>query len=377
MTVGEQAFVLLGGGVDAVDIVERVSRMGYRTVVIDRDEDAPAKPEAAEFLCASCYHEAPVLAALEDWAKKTKERPAAVMCAGVDAPHVAAAVAERWGLVGPSRRTAALSRDKYRQKEVLRRVWVRVPWYDSTRKLDVDAVDHLREDGWDLVVKPVDSRGGRGVIRLLPTVDTSWALGEAQAHSSVGEAIIERWITGAQVSAESIISGGRLLWTSLAERNYARLDEFAPYVIEDGSDMPLSDALDNCETLAAGRVNEQMQAAADAIGLLDGTLKGDVVLNGSMVTVIEVAARLSGGSFCSVMTPLCWGVDVVGLAARIALGERLTTADVRPWFARHVCQRFAFPRRPTCHPERGGHIIATGMSREEARANAAALLGGA
>ena len=373
--MGEPVFVLLGGGVDAVEIVKRVVRMGHQTVVVDADEGAPARVHADFFLRASCYHPVDTLAALNEWAQKTGGSPSAVLCAGVDAPHVAAAVAERWGLVGPSARTAVLSRDKYQQKAVLSRFGVRVPWYDSTNYLTHAEVDTLRE-GADLVVKPVDSRGGRGVVRLLPTVDTSWALAQAREHSAVGVAILERWVEGAQLSTESVISGGELLWTAAAERNYARLDEFAPYVIEDGGDMPLSGELDNCETLLSGYVDQALDQAARAIGLTDGTLKGDLVVSGSLVTVVEVAARLSGGSFCSVMTPLCWGVDVVGLAARIALGERLTRADVRPWFARHVCQRFAFPARPTCHPERGGHVIATGMSREEAQANAAALLGG-
>ena len=63
--------------------------------------------------------------------------------------------------------------------------------------------------------------------------------------------------------------------------------------------------------------------AAAALGVTDGTVKGDIVVHDGEPYVIELAARLSGGFFCTREIPLNTGVDFVGCAIRVALGERI------------------------------------------------------
>ena len=53
----------------------------------------------------------------------------------------------------------------------------------------------------------------------------------------------------------------------------------------------------------------------------DGVVKGDIVIHDGRPHVIELAARLSGGYLCTHEIPLSTGVDFVGCAIRIALGE--------------------------------------------------------
>ena len=55
----------------------------------------------------------------------------------------------------------------------------------------------------------------------------------------------------------------------------------------------------------------------------DGTVKGDIVVHKGEPYVIELAARLSGGFFCTREIPLNTGVDFIGCAIRVALGERI------------------------------------------------------
>ena len=81
---------------------------------------------------------------------------------------------------------------------------------------------------------------------------------------------------------------------------------------------------------------------------------------------------------CSDITPEVWGVDFVGLAIRLALGDKIWPREVRPYLRRYACQRFQFPVRPTSHPERGPSVIAYGKTREDAQEAATrrlALLG--
>jgi biotin carboxylase len=59
--------------------------------------------------------------------------------------------------------------------------------------------------------------------------------------------------------------------------------------------------------------------------------------------VIELAARLSGGFFCTREIPLNTGVDFVGLAIRVALGEKPSLEELTPKQQTPVIQRYAFP----------------------------------
>jgi biotin carboxylase len=59
--------------------------------------------------------------------------------------------------------------------------------------------------------------------------------------------------------------------------------------------------------------------------------------------MIELAARLSGGFFCTREIPLNTGVDFIGAAIRIALGETVDEADLVPKHFVPVIQRYTFP----------------------------------
>ena len=362
-----RSIVLLGGGRDSLGIIIRANEMGLRTVVVDNDPNAPGFAMADEKVMASCYDVNETLDRL-----RMITPPRAVLCAGTDSPHVMAAVAHVFRIVGPTKKTGELSRDKLRQHATLEVAGIRVPrltWY----KDEAGMGGHVDTPAGWRIMKPADSRGGRGVSRYWSEDDGARqnAYRLAKAASQTERVLEQEWIDGIQLSTESLVQGGRILWTSYAERNYSRLEELAPHVIEDGSDMP-PEILSNDENDYEVKTNAALQACVEALGLTDGTLKGDIVWTGNEAVVIEVATRLSGGLFCSDMTPMCWGVDFVGMAIRIVLGETIYPGEIRPYLRGHVCQRFHFPpgKQIACHPDRGPSVITRGRTREEARERA-------
>jgi biotin carboxylase len=76
---------------------------------------------------------------------------------------------------------------------------------------------------------------------------------------------------------------------------------------------------------------------------VNGTVKGDIVVHQGEPYVIELAARLSGGFFCTREIPLNTGVDFIGAAIRLALGEEVPEEDLTPTQFTPVIQRYAFP----------------------------------
>ena len=349
---------VLGGGQDSLGILTRIKRMGLKTIVFDGNKRAPARKYLADhFVGISCYDPWHVLHYLKLQTAVTFD---AVLCAGTDCPDVMAIVAKERGLVGPKARTAEISMNKLLQDQIFKEAGI-----NTSRR--ISNPQQYPVAPYNVVVKPVSNRGARGVMqvvegeRLQPAID--YALGFSK------QAIVEQWMEGIQLSSESLVQDGKILWTAFSERNYDKLDEFYPYVIENGGDMPPDIAaypVWDWEEIAEA----QLQKCVAAMGLKHGTLKGDLVWDGYKIWVVEVACRLSGGQFCSAQIPNVWGIDFVGMATRIALGEHIYEGEIRPYLRRHMSQRFDFPVKPTCHPERGKSYIGFGADRKQAQKNA-------
>lgn len=382
-----KTIIFLGGSYEACHVIRRALDMGLRTVVVDGNPHAPGFALADRIAVASCYHAEPAIKALEIMGEPYD----GVLCACVDAPHVAAAVAERFGLPGLTQEKAELSFDKLNQKRLLRNFGIPVPEFTYIK-------DHITLGAEGCVVKPCDSRGGRGVVRLLPDVDPTWAYEQAKAQSPTGRVMVEDWLDGPQLNSESIVQYGRIPFTVLSWRNYARLDEFAPYVIEDGLDIIQHDAGLYLQ------VNAALEAACRALGWGQAgagmTVKGDLVLHNEQIYIIELAARLSGGHYATHTIPLAYGVPFVDYAIRFALGER--AGDMSAPLENYVSQRYVFPApgdigktvvsvkacdglanyaswyiapgdviRPVrAHPDRWGQSICTGRTEADATARA-------
>ncbi len=384
--------LIISGGLEAVPGIERVQALGLRVAVSDISMSAPGMRVADDRIVVSTYDVAATVAAAESYHKRKGIE--GVLSIAADVPLTVASVAEALGLPGIPLETAKLASDKLAMKDRFRKDGVPIPWYTPVESA-LHLADLIAERGDALVVKPVDSRGARGVVRMAGGVDSDWAFGVAMAASPTLRVMAEEYLPGPQLSTESVILDDRAITLGCSDRNYELLDTFAPYVIENGGVQPTA-LLD--EVLP--EVNSLVLRAARSIGLDEGTLKGDLVVDPERgLTVIEVAPRLSGGWFCTDQIPLSTGVDLVQVAARIAVGEALSPAEVEPRSWNPVAVRYFFPppgilravegfddvaaepwvhravlfaeagdtlKPVTDHTKRAGLVITIGDSREEA-----------
>jgi len=330
-----KTLLIVSGGVEAVDAARRAKEMGLYVVVSDINPEAPGFAHADSCLIADVYGPDATAAAAFRFHTKIRKIDG-VICVAADAPLTVAAVNERLGLKGITRETAELACDKLAMKQRFAERGVPVPWFSEVQTphaLQRFAV----EKGRDLVIKPVDSRGSRGVQRLARVSDLDKAFQFARSHSPTQRVMVEQYLEGPQVSTESIVVDGRCHTPGFSDRNYEYLERYAPYFIENGGDLPSHLPADMQE-----KVKEVVGRAAAALGVTNGTVKGDIVVHDGEVYVIELAARLSGGFFCTREIPLNTGVDFVGNAIRVALGEPVE--DLTPKYQKHVIQRYAFPQ---------------------------------
>lgn len=260
-----------------------------------------------------------------------------VICVASDVPLTVAKVADALKLPGISIASAKLAIDKLAMKNHFLKDKVPIPWFTSIDS-SIDLKDKVKNKGFPLVIKPVDSRGSRGVLRLLEETDLDWAYNTAKEYSPTGRVMLEKFMIGPQVSTESIIINGSAYTIGFSDRNYEFLDKYAPHIIENGGQLPSH--LD-CKTKKA--VEGLIQTSAKSMGIKDGIVKGDIVIADGKPYVIELAARLSGGYFCTHEIPLNTGVDLLGAAIRQALGEEIHLRELESKYNRPVAQRYIFP----------------------------------
>jgi len=391
-TLHGKAILFVGGGLETVPGVELAKAMGLHVVVSDANPDAPCAAYADDVLAVSTYDIPGTVAATVEYHKATRPLDG-VICLANDVPLTVATIGETLGLTTVSVESARLSADKVAMKDRFKADGVPIPWY-----MEVSSAEELTQvvarQGYPLIVKPVDSRGARGVQRLVAGLEIGAVYDEARRNSPTGRVMVERFLTGPQVSTESLVVDGQVYTIGFADRNYELLERYAPYVIEDGGNLP--------STLPASmqqEIHDVICRAAKSIGITDGVIKGDIVVHNDSAYVIEVALRLSGGFFCTHEIPLSTGVDFVGCAIRLALSEPIEADELTPKYHRHLCQRYLFPGEGevvavegadevaswdgialcqirvtpgdlvgnvNSHPARSGVVIATGESHQAA-----------
>jgi len=392
---------IVSGGAEAVPGIQRAKELGLHVVVSDGNPKAPGFALANDCVVASTYDIKTTLKAAQEY--HCTVRPIdGVISIAADVPLTVATVAAGLGLPGIPVETARLAADKLAMKQRFKAAGIPTSWFRP-----VGSVSELREiageRGFPLVVKPVDSRGARGVLRLTADTDLDWASQHAKSFSPTSRIMVEEYLEGPQVSTESLMIDGMAFTPGFVDRNYEYLHRFAPYMIENGGQQP--SALRQQDQAGIARLAEE---AGRALGVKTGVVKGDMVLTAEGPKVIEIATRLSGGWLCTDQIPLATGVDFVGLAIRLALGEKVDSTEVIPRCHLGVAIRYFFPEpgrvvevrnadrfanlpwvhslglyvgpgdlvEPvTNHTKRAGFVITTGDTRDDAIARALQVIG--
>jgi biotin carboxylase len=392
---------MVSGGAEAMPGIRLARQMGLHVVVSDGSPDAPGLAEADDGIVASTYDVDATIEAARAYSI-TKRPIDGVISVAADVPVTVACVAEALGLPGIPVESARLAADKIAMKERFVQFGIAAPWFAAVGSA-ADLQRIAAERGLPLVIKPVDSRGARGVLRIVAGVDLDWAYSHAHQWSPTGRVMVEEYLPGPQISTESLLIDGVGYTPGFCDRNYEFLNRFSPWIIENGGEQPSVLAAADQRDVAALAVR-----AGVALGISTGIVKGDMVLTPDGPKVIEVAARLSGGWFSTDQIPLATGVDLVGAAIRVALGDAVRPDDLKPTRHGGVAIRYFFPEpgrvtaisgleefrdvpwvhrlgfmaapgdiveAPTNHTKRAGFVITSGETRDQAVARAVQVVG--
>jgi len=393
-----KTLLILGAGKEQVAAITAAKSKGIRTVVLDFNPKADGAVLADEFHLVSTRDRDAVLNFVKGYTGKID----GVMTIASDIPHMVSLAAEAVGARHIPLSVAEICVHKLHMKEKLAAANVSVPPFSRITALD-ELQAFISQVGFPVVIKPVDNSGARGVQRLTAGMDIAQAFDYAKGFAYSGEVIAEKFISGLQISTEGLFHDGVFHCTGFADRNYTRLDDSKPFMVEDGGDIPtVLNAADK------KKVEIEFEKAARALGIDWGPAKGDMIFgDDGKPYVVEIAARLSGGNFCYDKVPWSTGVDIVDILVDLAVGNAVDPARFVPSRDLATSQRYFFPAAGTIkqiegiaaaetaphirkvdiwaapgqavtaaenHPSRVGYVIACAPTRQEAVAAAEAAV---
>jgi len=305
--------LLLGGSAQQVVAIETAKRLGYYTILCDYLPDNPGQYHADRFYQESTTDKEAILAIAQ------KECIDGIVAYASDpAAPTAAYVAERMRLPGnPAESVEILcNKDRFR-------IFLEENGFSSPRSGGYTEFDKLcaEKEKYSLpvIMKPVDSSGSKGA-----TVLHSWdglqeafefAMSFSRGRRIIVEEFIEKkhpYLIGGDVF---IVDGKVVMWGLL---NCHR-DQMVNPLVPVGKSYPLQ--LENEDEMA---VRKTLQRMVDCLGLRFGAMNVELVVDrNGKVWPIDVGPR-NGGNMIPELLGYIFGVDVVELTVRAAMGERIS-----------------------------------------------------
>ena len=280
--------IVLGGTIPHCELIRQLKNRGYYTILVDYYDNPPAKIFADMHIKESTLDEDKVFEIAQQY-------NADLTISGcVDqANKTACYVLEKMGKHFPySYQKANDITSKSYMKRIMFENNIPTAKYISVEKnIDYGVIDNLESYGlhYPVIVKPADSNSANGVKKAQDKKELLKYLAEALEISRTSRAIIEEYMTGAEISAYCYIHNHKAKLLMTAER----------ICVIEGDNK----AIRNYVTIAPARISKAASLNAERIAGqiaqacdIDNTpffFQG--MVSGDDVKVIEFAPRVAGG----------------------------------------------------------------------------------
>ena len=227
-------------------------------------------------------------------------------------------VAENLGLPGIGYETGVLFTDKSLMRTRMAELGIKLLPNRTVSSLE-EALSYYEEIGGDVIIKPLDTQGSRGVQICRSAAELESKYAEAARWSSGHNVIIERYATGREFVVEGLavdyefrnLCIGDTLYFDLPDA-FAAKSRIFPTLADDE---------------LAQRVLDLNTRIITGFGLRQGITHSEFIMDGDEIYLIETAARGGGVFISSDLIHLSCGLDTEGFLLDIASGKesRLTT----------------------------------------------------
>lgn len=294
--------MVFGGGPLQLSIIGQAKAMGYETIAIDPDQNAPARNEADNFY----------VVAGDDFEKTLKIARAnqvnGIVTAATDKPILMMClIAAELGLPFPSHESCETLLDKAKFKQFLNSNDLpHAKGGEYKGQIDVTETNF----SFPVITKPVTNSGSRGVIKCNDIISLQNAIIETLKHTKDDRFLIEEYIEGDEISVEALVQNNKVHVLQITDK----IVTSPPYNVELGHVQPSKFSYLKQE------IENLLQTVVEKTGLNDCALHPELKVKDNQLTIIEIGPRLGGDFITSHLVPLSTGVNMEGLLIQISLG---------------------------------------------------------
>lgn len=309
--------LFLGGIMQQIPAIKRARELGYYVVTCDYLPDNPGHKYANEYHNVSTTDLDGVLALA-----KELQIDGIVAYASDPAAPTAAYVAEKMGLPGNPYESVKLLTEKDLFRQHLLSHGFNSPQAGGYTSYDEACAD-IGRFKFPVMVKPVDSSGSKGVVKIYSVCELKKAVEEALSYSRAKRFIVEEFIEkkGYQVSGDGFSVDGKLVFTSYGNelysgngtREYVALGEFWPSLLTQEQ---------------KNKVDAELQRLITSLGMRTCAYNIEVILDkDDNVYILELGPR-NGGSYIPQLINYATGVDLVDATLKAAMGDEIPQLEM-------------------------------------------------
>jgi biotin carboxylase len=334
------ALLIFGGGMLQVSLIKTANCLGYRTVVIDPNPNAPGRVIADEFVVVGGDDFDSTL----EIAKRN--RVSGVVTSATDKPLVMMArIARRLNLAFPSECAIRNTINKFELKKTLQANDIPCAKGYLCGLEEIEARLEQNPIPFPLIIKPIDSSGSRGVFYCDSISSLRRVFQESLKHTSFDKVLIEEFMEGPEISVECLVQNAVVHVIQVTDKTTTPF----PYNVELGHVQPSRHIQEH-----GASIRKVIASSVRALKLDDCALHPELKITKSGVRIVEIGPRLGGDFITSHLVPLSTGINMEEQLINIATRRQI---DVTPTLRRFsAVVFFDFKRCPTGRVGLADHV---------------------
>lgn len=300
--------MIIGAGLLQSYVIRRAKELGYITVCVDGDPNAPGFKYADYYKVIDIVDE-------EECLKYAKQMNIdGVITAATDFGVLTVSyIAEKLGLRGNPYKVCEIIKNKYLVRKVLAEKNIdSIPEFHEIENMD--DVDKIKKDlKYPVIVKPCDGSGSRGIKKIDHMGDLKLACEEAMKASLSKKVLIEHFIEGEEYGVESFVHNGEVHVLTIMQKTMTK----PPIYAELGHC-----SISGLDKKTENKIKDKISKAIKALGITTGAVNIDLLLtNDKDIYIVDIGARMGGNLIGSHIVPLSTGIDYMGNIIKESLEE--------------------------------------------------------
>lgn len=304
--------LILGAMEMHVPLIKRAKEMGNYVITVDYIPENPGHKLADE----AYFDSTTDLDAVLKLSKKLNIDGIMTYNSDPAAP-TAAYVAEKLGLPGNPYQSVKIMSEKNLFRDFLISNGLNAPKFGNYLNIE-DALCHINDFSFPIIIKPVDSSGSKGVTVVNNVNDVQNAIECALEKSRSKKFIIEEYIepVGKQLHGDGFVQNGKVVFLHLGDHHFdSTINNLVPYSTTYPTEHPV-EIVNACKN--------QIQDFMSKVGFKNGGFNVELRISNkdNKPYIIDIGAR-NGGNFTPKVIEYGSGFNFLDRAIKIALGENI------------------------------------------------------